>query len=292
MRGKKKQIVEEAKKIIDEYSTRLTVRQIYYRLVAKLIIANNIYQYQAVVKALRDARLQGLIRYEDIEDRTREFIGGDRGFETPEDYFRSAKSYFENCWKYYRLPKWKNQPNYVDRFISGIKVWLEKQALAALFEQVTNRWHVRLAPCKGYPSLTFLWEGAQFLNRIEDRAIHILYFGDMDASGLDIPRYVKETLQRIFNIEVNFKRVAITKEQIEQYNIPPMPAKHSDSRTPKFIAEYGEVSAVELDALEPNILQTLIGNSIAELFDDSIGHSTEEEETQLRQKIKQWIDGR
>ena len=240
--SKRDMIIGAAAKVIKEYTTRLTVRQVYYRLVSKHLIENKMGEYHAVVNALTWARKNGEIRYQDIEDRTRQFIGGDRDDDTPLEHFDAAKRYFENCAKYFHLPHWKGQPVYVE-------VWLEKQALAALFEQVTDEWHVRLAPCRGYPSLTYLWEGSQNLNTIEDREIVILYFGDFDPSGQDIPRYIEQSLTEDLGVDTSnmtFLKVAITPEQIKAYKIPPMPVKHSDSRAAKFTAEHGEDSAVEL----------------------------------------------
>jgi len=281
---RKREIIEAASKVISEYTTRLTIRQIYYRLVAAHKIENRVSQYQAVVKALRDARLEGLIQYRRIEDRTRSFIGGDVSYETPEDHFQNVKDYFLECDEYYYLPKWYNQPNYVE-------VWLEKQALAALFNQVTSKWKVRLGPCKGYPSLTFLWEGAIHLRRIQDRKIHVLYFGDFDPSGLDIPRYIWERLRINFGVDfTEFRLVAITQEQIEEYNIPPMPTKTSDSRSSGFIAKHGCEASVELDALEPNTLQTIIDDNVSQLFDESIGEETEKEQEEKRKEIQELID--
>ena len=284
--SKRDMIVAAAAKVIKEYTTRLTVRQVYYRLVSKHLIENKIGEYHAVVNALTWARKNGEIRYQDIEDRTRQFIGGDRDDDTPLEHFNAAKAYFANCAKYFHLPHWKGQPLYVE-------VWLEKQALAALFEQVTDEWHVRLAPCRGYPSLTYLWEASEHLNAIEDREIVILYFGDFDPSGQDIPRYIEQSLTEDLGVDTSnmtFLKVAITPEQIKEYNIPPMPVKHGDSRAAAFTAEHGEDSAVELDAIEPNVLQALIKTAISNQFDETIAEQREKDEETGRDEVKQMVD--
>lgn len=255
------------------------MRQVYYRLVAALIVKNNIYEYQAVVKALRDGRLQGTIPFNAIEDRTRQFIGGDTKFRHPAHHFNEAGRYFTNCEDYFNYPRWRYQPYYIE-------VWLEKEALAALFEEITNELHVRLAPCRGYPSLTFLWEGAVHLKDIGEE-IHIIYFGDFDPTGLDIPRHVESMLKR-FGLNITFTRIALTQKQIEAFNLPPMPAKHTDSRAAKFITQHGETSAVELDALEPNILQDMIQSSINQYFDEQLYKVVLKEEREAREQIKVW----
>jgi len=283
MQQKAKDIIAKALEVIEQYTTRLTIRQIYYRLVSVHLIENKVSEYQAVVQALKQARLDGLIPYESIEDRTRAFIGHDYDLETPEEHFNGAKSYFEKADEYYNLPVWLNQPEYVE-------VWLEKQALAALFEQVTNKFNVRLAPCRGYPSLTFLWEGAQHLQPISEvRHVNILYFGDFDPSGQDIPRYIEQRLTEDLGIDtesMEFTKIAITPEQIEQYNIPPMPVKMTDSRGAAFAAEHGAHSAVELDALDPKVLQKMIEQEIVRYLDMDILKQRNEQEKEGRAQIK------
>lgn len=55
---------------------------------------------------------------------------------------------------------------------------------------------------------------------------------------------------------VDFERLAITQQQIEEFDLPPKPEDSdtlekldNDSRTNGFIEKYGELFAVELDAL-------------------------------------------
>ena len=55
---------------------------------------------------------------------------------------------------------------------------------------------------------------------------------------------------------MEFERIAVTQEQIHEYNLPPTPEDNEtlekldrDSRTNGFIEKYGELFAVELDAL-------------------------------------------
>ncbi len=49
----------------------MTVRQVYHQIVSRQVIKNNRGQYQAVSKALVDARKEGIIPWEWIEDRLR-----------------------------------------------------------------------------------------------------------------------------------------------------------------------------------------------------------------------------
>lgn len=276
-----KTLLEEIKKVISEYTTRLTVRQIYYQIVSKHLVQNVLSQYQKISKILVEARHNGEVDWEAIEDRTRNAKGGDEEEESPDDHFENAKNYLKNCWEYYRLPMWKNQPKYLE-------VWYEKQALEGLFDAITKRYNVVQLAIRGYSSHTMGYELQQRLDGIDpDREIHIVYFGDLDPSGMDIYRFIQDLTER-FGLKIKFERIAITPDQIKKYNIPPMIAKKSDSRYSGFVANYG-TDVVELDALRPDVLQKLIQESITSRFDYNIYKEVLAEQEENREVIKQKI---
>ena len=270
---KKELLVQETIEIIKQYTTKLTLRQIFYRLYTKQIIDNTNQEYKYLSSVLVDARINGLIPFDSIEDRTRRVHDStyytiskhllfyieyaDRTVDPPQKFLNEARDYLENCLEYFELPRWLNQKNYVE-------VWLEKEALSGLFQQTTSDLHVRLAPCRGYPSLTFMYEASKVLKTIPE-PITILYFGDFDPSGMDIERHIQERFIQ-FGIDAKVIRIGITREQIDQYNIPPMPTKKSDARTASFMEEHGDI-AVELDALEPDTLQKMIKDNVLNYFD-------------------------
>jgi hypothetical protein len=277
-----KTLLIEVQKIINEFDTKLTLRQIYYQLVSKHLIDNVRSQYQRLSKLLVKARHDGTISWESIEDRTRGSTGGDSKEVSPDKHFERALNYLKNCWEYFELPMWKNQSIYME-------VWFEKQALEGIFESVTKDYNVVQLACKGYSSHTMGYNLQQRLRFLPESVeqIDIVYFGDYDPSGLDIYRFIQDMSER-FGLNINFERVAITKEQILEFEIPPMMAKKSDSRYSKFVARYGK-DAVELDALRPNILQDLIRESIEERFDDDIYGEVKKKEEKMQEKIKKMI---
>ena len=116
----------------------------------------------------------------------------------------------------------------------------------------------------------------------------LLYFGDFDPTGLDIPRNIKERLEE-FGVDFEFHRLAITDEQIKQHNIPPIPTKKTDSRTAGFVAKHGD-RAVELDALNPKVLQKLIDDSITQYLDKDLYDETLQEQEEDLTKIGEFID--
>jgi hypothetical protein len=276
---------------------KLTVRQIFYRFVSIGVFPNTQSSYNTLDKALTIGRQRGLIPFEAIEDRVREFIGGENPFsdETPDDVFsdavgeyESAEETFQDSWQNYCLPYWYGQPRYVE-------VWLEKDALAGVFQQVTYNYNVCLAPCRGYPSLSFLYEAVKRLHHMDrgEKEIVILYFGDFDMRGIDIQRHLTESLDHFGLGHVNVERIALTKQQIAEHSLPPQPSKKTDTMSRGWIETYGDV-AWELDALDPHVLVQIIKESIEENIDKPIRENRkqtiESGQEQIRQKIRQYFN--
>ncbi|MPZ18113.1 MAG: hypothetical protein GEV06_09405 [Luteitalea sp.] len=65
------------------------------------------------------------------------------------------------------------------------------------------------------------------------------------------------------------RRVALTRQQIEAYDLPPMPGKSTDTRAKGFIARHGALMQVEVDALPPDVLRALFEAAVAPFVDAS-----------------------
>jgi len=100
-------------KILSEYTIKLTLRQIYYRLVADYGLPNKRASYNALSTQLVKAREHGHVNEDRIEDRTRTFLGGEAGFDTPDDFIDVVKEHFLNYWQKYDKELWKDQKEFV-----------------------------------------------------------------------------------------------------------------------------------------------------------------------------------
>ena len=150
---------------------------------------------------------------------------------------------------------------------------------------------VKVCPSKGYSSFTYIAETVNRLRRIKDRNIHILYFGDYDPSGLDIERDLYDRLVRYGSpSDLQVTRIALTREQIDEYDLPPFPAKTSDVRYARFVYETGSTDAVELDALEPPVLTELIHDAVSDLIDWDVWNERRDEEKELKENIKDKLE--
>jgi hypothetical protein len=78
--------------------------------------------------------------------------------------------------------------------------------------------------------------------------------------------------------------IALTREQITQYNPPPNPAKKTDPRAKDFIKKHGSQSW-EVDALRPEVLNTILTDAIESRIDLSKYEVILEEEKSDKRKL-------
>jgi len=195
------------------------------------------------------------------------------------------------------MPKWHKQPHYVE-------VWIEKQALADAVQSFLKDKQVVIVVNKGYAGWSFLYKNCNRLKKIkmQGKIPHILYFGDFDPSGADMDRHLSVALSTFRLSSVDINRIAITPKQIQTYNLPTIPSDKEtlikldkDTRKSKFISKYGNLYAVELDALlaiAPDEFEKLLVQSIDQYFDKTIyeqnlkQYSSNEMQKIIKTKIK------
>ena len=273
------EIVKAALEVFKQYDTKLTLRQLYYRLVSNHLFSNTLNNYKRLSRIMVKAREQGDAPISCLEDRSRRILGrGDTEYESAEEFLARKLASLQDSWKSYTMPMWNDQQY-------NVVVSLEKGALSRLVSKVANMYSVRTFPTRGYPSFTYVQRMASYIRkRLKGKQTVVIYFGDFDPSGIDIERDLTERLNRYKAGNFKVRRIALTREQILKYNLPPMPVKKSDARTPSFIAAYGN-EAVELDALGPDILQHLV----AEAIEDYIYKEAWIRQLKEIESIKQWI---
>lgn len=295
MQNKTLELIEKSQEIIDSYPSAITIRQLYYRLVSKLFIENNMKQYKRLVSVMTDARMKGLISYDSFIDRGREFTSyGDRTYWESVDYFESQKDTYENAESKFKdsdssywLPKWHLQPVYVE-------VFCEKSALTGVFEPVCSKKSVVYGAARGQPSITWLYDASnRITNRLASSHVEsavVLVYSDFDPSGLSIFETIRERLTNTFGVKVDVIQKAILEPQITKYGLSPMPTKLSDSKAKKWIAEHGAVSCVELDAIDPPDLEALIENDIMSFWDSDASDNRDIEIKDGAAEIKELIE--
>lgn len=265
-------IMYEAFPIVQSYGGNITLRGLHYQLVA-LGMTNDIRHYKKVVAAMIKARWDMEMPFDSFKDHDRETEGSTKYEVTDVDNAAArAKDQIKLWATSYHKNRWENQPIYPEVFI-------EKKALQGVFDMPCRRWDVALNPCKGYPSITFLYDASLRFEAAanEGKDPVILYFGDYDCSGEDIPRSIGESLAKM-SVPVEIKRIALMEDQVLEWNLPPAPTKSNDSRS----RNWAGLGQVELDAVPPKKIVQLLEGALEDVFDRELHDElTEQEDSEL-----------
>lgn len=278
-------VIAQAEAFCDQYAAQgyqLTLRQLYYRFIATDAFPesrrdavsgtkNTERNYKWLGDLVSKARVGGLIDWSHITDRGRETTGGDSGWSSPESAMRSI-TYA------YGITHWDGQPEYIE-------VWVEKDALSQVVEQVAGRWDVMSFACKGSPSTSAMHDAARRLRTRENagRKTTVIYLGDHDPTGIDISRDIADRLA-LFRSTAVVDRIALNWDQITD-DLPPSPVKVTDSRTNGYIDQFGTEECWELDAMEPQALDALIDAAIQAHLDHGLRQARLDREEREREQL-------
>lgn len=269
--------------IIVEYQNQgydLTVRQLYYQLVARGVIENTLQSYKRAASIINDAKLAGELDWDAIVDRTREFVTG--------SHWTSGGEIIRACANQYNEDRWQGQE-------SRVFVIIEKEALVGVLESTCRKYDVPILAARGYPSGTVLREFAKEMLLPCLRAGQapiILHLGDHDPSGIDMTRDLQERISLFSDNRLGpwtVDRIALSMDQIEEVNPPENPAKTTDSRYAQYQQEYGE-SSWELDALTPQYLNSLVSGRIKGSIDTAIWDAQQDRIDFIRDQIGERAD--
>lgn len=252
---------------------KLTVRQLYYQLVAKDYIPNNLRSYNKIKATVNDGRLAGYIDWTAIEDRTREFIKRQR--------WESGGEILEAVAHSYHMDQWHEQDY-------RVFVVVEKEALAGVLEPVCRKFDIPLLAARGYPSISVLYD---FMSKDLQEAFNqrqepvILHLGDHDPSGIDMTRDLGERLMMLCDgRDIRVERIALNMAQVKEQKPPPNPAKDTDARFEGYESKYGPHSW-ELDALSPAYLARLVERHTLEYIDPKLWKAREQEIEATKKKL-------
>ena len=257
--GPTKALLDAAIAVINDYETQgyqLTLRQLYYQLVARDLIPNNLREYKRLGDVLKNAREGGWVDWDSIVDRGRVPV-------VPPQW-TGPQAIIDAAARQFRLDRWLGQEYYVE-------LWCEKDALSSILEPIASRYHVRFMANRGYSSATAMYDAAQRFVAAGDRSRQgvIIYLGDHDPSGMDMTRDIRDRSDLLSGNSLAHPeviRLALNYDQVTQYQPPPNPTKLTDSRAEGYIVEFGGDSW-ELDALEPSVLDQITSAQIEELLD-------------------------
>jgi hypothetical protein len=234
----------------------LSVRGVFYRVMSAGAVEKTEKAYAAVQREVLKLRRSGVLPYEWIADGTR--------WQVKQPSWDTAQDALDDAVSSYRRALWHNQDVYIE-------VWSEKDAIASIVSQITDKWDVPLMIARGFASESFLWSTANTIRNqaVDGREIVIYQLGDHDPSGLAAWEHVQTRLAEFADVDIHFERLAVTVDQIRQYSLPTRPTKTTDSRAKNFVGE-----SVEVDALTTSDLREIIEDAITAWIDPDLLRST------------------
>lgn len=222
-----------------------SVRHVFYRMTNPRLaepVDKTDQGYTQVQNHLKNLRREGRIPYGWIADATR------RGYHV--STYNSASEFLQRVRGLYRGDLWRDAGCYVE-------VWCESRSIAGVIQDTCEELAVSLYPAGGFTSITLAYQAAEYINdATEDGAIpaHVLYIGDYDPAGVLIDQSIEKELRKHLDpdVDLTFYRIAITEEQIREYDLPTKPRKAGERRA-LHITE-----TVEAEAMPARILRDIL----------------------------------
>jgi len=257
----------------------LNARQYAYRAEAAGLITKKYFKYtNSILTKLRE---QKILPWNAVLDSSREFNPYSVVLsEDSEEYVNSLMKSFKNFPNRFDLPRWQYQS------IVPV-IFTEKEGLIQYFEMVTDQRAVSIYAQKGQVGKSHLhevvfpwmmkWAG-------KGKTIRMVYLGDCDDEGFQIPVTLLQTITKWadgspqFDIHdlyprslskvyhegsiLTFERLALTPEQVENLALRKDPINPKSTIARKFVS-----FKCELEAIEPNILRSMIEATIDKTWD-------------------------
>ncbi len=267
--GKRKRLLGHVREVLETYSSLLplTVRQIYYRLVATHAEYPKEQKfYRGLVETLALARRGGLIDFDAIRDdgvRT-EHCG--TGFTSLEHF----KEYMGQYAKGYTRDKHQGQPR-------QIFVLCEAAGMVPQIVRACGDYPVTVKSSGGMDSVTAKYDLARECSQKDSVVLHV---GDYDPTGLSIFHQLaldvrQMTVDHCRDNEIpvpsyECRRVTILEEHVARFGLLTGKTKTSDDAKDWYPGIAGNTSATcEAEALPPDVLIELVRAAVESEVDQA-----------------------
>lgn len=244
--------------VLEEYREHwpLTVRQIFYRLIGAHGYDKSEQFYGTLCHHLANARRGRVIPFDAIRD---------------DGVMTYSFEHFANADAFRAMVRRKAQ-NYQRDLMADqdrhLEVWCEAAGMLGQLAKITEKYSIHAYSSSGFDSLTAKKLLAERICDIGRPAV-ILHLGDFDPSGESMFNVIEEDVSRFVmadrphgHCSVEFHRVCLTREQVEEYPLPTAPPKASDTRAKKWRGE-----TCQLEALAPNQIADLLEKAIQAVVD-------------------------
>lgn len=244
-------LLDDVRAVIATFRAYLpvTIRQVFYRLVSTRGYPKDEKAYARLCETLNRARRGGLIEWDAIRDdgftkRTATAWGG------PAEW---AGAVLESA-REYRLDRQAGQER-------RLVLWCEAGGMVPQLVRVASEYSVPVYSSGGFDSVTAKHAVAEDFSRLGSATV--LHIGDLDPSGVhmfgSLDEDVRAFLEQLGG-DVDFVRLAVTREHVERMSLPTAPPKPTDRR-----AFSGDT--VQAEAIPPDELARIVRGAIVDRLD-------------------------
>jgi hypothetical protein len=269
---KTRAIVDQVLGVLAQYDDYLplTIRLIFYRLVAMYGYAKTDNAYQNLITYIGRARRAGLISCDAIrDDGITEVIP--LSFTGKPDFYREVVLLARG----YRRDRLEGQP-------VRIEIWCEAAGMVPQLVEVAHPFGITVYSCSGFDSTTFNHKAAQRASA--GIPLLVLHIGDHDFEGRHIFNSAMEDVvawTASMEGNVRFIRVAVTPQQIEEYDLPTAPPKKA-----------GDRPTCQAEALEPPVLAEIVKSEVMKHLDfgvyQRVLNREKAERAELIEEVERW----
>ncbi len=245
-----KLVIDQVRSILSDQSDYLplSIRQIFYLGVSAHGWTKTDKFYRHLCNYLTRARRAGLIPFDQIRDDTMVEECA-HSWSSVDSYHATVRHMAES----FVLDPMLDQPR-------DVVVWMEGKGLVPMIRRFVDPYHVRVMTSGGFDSLTAKYDLA---NRYADRDAVVLHFGDMDPSGEKMFDALRNDV-RAFGGRVEFQRIAVTREQVIDLDLPTAPVK---GKGHAHEAGFDGDETVQLEAIRPDDLQRIVTGAVTDALD-------------------------
>lgn len=259
-RREQEMILNRAMEHIQSVPYRVTARWLFYRLLQDGLYHGKSDYHSLFLPLTAKARKSFYCEWcpWTLADDTRAVIPVGGGFDNPVKWLEAVRDQLE-----FSKAKWLNQDYYVE-------IWFEAAAMVGQFRYYTEE--LPLLAFHGDVSIPEKWATAKRLesaHREYDLPIVVLYFGDDDPKGWEIPTSALADIREWCDVDFEFERAGLNEGDGERLGIPSNPEKPgtyqwealSDEQAGRMITEavdrwYNKEALADIKAEQEDVTET------------------------------------
>lgn len=254
-----------AQRVLNEYQYPITFKQLYYRLVAEGVIENNMSKYRMLNNLVTNARKYGRLQPSLFVPAAPVGL-----IDVPPDKF------LETAAGLYHIDRTQTQKNYVE-------IWVEKNTVHNFLDHLLRPYDVPVFVTQGNSNYAFAYQAYKRLREAtqKGKVPRVIVLTDLCVSSHNNFEYYLTEMASLF--EVSYSEIAnvifqlgVLPDHIVRYDLVEAPSRTNDRRTAHFDEKYGDIlesldlprnTRVELEAIDPKSLRSLIYNTVFGILD-------------------------